>query len=146
VHGSTRPVDAIRVAAFVIAALVAACAPTEPPPGANATPAPPSGAPSATAVSGPPVVTTADGATRIVGTGQANTPEFPLAAGTTHVSITTCSSNGVIPFVTLFDGTGGMAGFIVDAESDVKNLKAGMYHFGVSANPACTWTIVLKAA
>jgi hypothetical protein len=142
----TRPVgQAAWVLACVLTTGLAACAPTTPPPGANDTP-PPSGVSSASPVSGAPVVTTNGSAVQIVGTGQATTPTFQLGNGTTHVTISTCGSNGVIPFVTLYDSTGGMAGFIVDAAYDVKNLKAGKFSLGVVANPDCTWTITLAPA
>jgi hypothetical protein len=127
---------------FLVMCVLTGCAPTEPPPGANATPAP-SGVSSASPVVGSPIVTTSGGAVQIVGTGQTNTPDFELSAGTTHVTISTCASNGVIPFVTLFDKNGSMVGFIVDAAYDVPNLAGGTYHLGVVANPDCTWTINL---
>lgn len=129
-------------AVLLLVVVLAGCAPTEPPPGANATPTP-SGVSSANPVVGTPVVTTSSGAVKIVGTGQMNTSDFDLPAGTTHVTISTCASNGVIPFVTLFEKNGAMVGFIVDAAYDVKNLAGGMYHLGVVANPDCTWTIEL---
>lgn len=136
----TRPV---ALGGWLLACVLAACAPTTPPPGANDTPLPSGGVSSASPVSGPPVVTTNGTAIQIVGTGQANTPNFDLPAGTTHFTISTCASNGVIPFVTLFEKSGGMTSFIVDAAYDVKNLKAGSYYLGVVANPDCTWTINL---
>jgi hypothetical protein len=130
---------------LVLVSVLAGCAPTEPPPGANATPTP-SGVSSANPVVGTPVVTTSGGTVEIVGTGQTNTPDFELPAGTVHVTISTCASNGVIPFVTLFEKNGAMVGLIVDAAYDVKNLAGGTYHLGVVANPECTWTINLTPA
>lgn len=120
--------------------LVAACAPTSPPPGAGT--AQPSGAPS-----GPPagtsVVTVAGTTVQIVGTGNGTTDGFDLPAGDAQMSISTCASNQVIPFVTLYDVKDNKLGLIVDAEYAMRGLAGGAYYLAVAANPECVWTIAI---
>jgi len=51
-----------------------------------------------------------------------------------------CASNGVIPFVWIYDEFGGGRGQYVDAESHPKNLK-GNFYITVASNPTCNWTV-----
>jgi hypothetical protein len=80
---------------------------------------------------------------QIVGAGNGNTDEFDLAAGSAEMNVSTCPSNQVIPFVTLYDGDDNKLGLIVDAIYQVKNLEGGRYYLAVAANPDCVWTITL---
>jgi hypothetical protein len=127
--------------ALLAAASMAACEPTTPPAGAGT--APPIGAESAGPAAGTSTVTVADGVVRIVGAGNGNTDEFDLAAGGAEMNVSTCASNQVIPFVTLYDGDDNKLGLIVDAVYQVKNLAGGRYYLAVAANPDCVWTITL---
>ena len=123
------------------AASFAACEPTAPPPGAGT--APPSGAEASGLPPGTSTVTVTGGVVTIVGAGNGTTDEFDLAAGNAEMTVSTCPSNGVIPFVTLFDGDDNRLGLIVDATYQVRNLEGGSYYLGVAANPDCVWTITL---
>lgn len=133
-----RPFSAL-LASLVVVALIG-CEPTAPPQGAG------TAAPSAPAASGPPegtaTITVTGGATQIVGTGNVITDPFDLAAGAAEMTVSTCSSNQVIPFVTLYDAKDNKLGLIVDAVYEVKNLTGGGYYLEVAANPDCVWTIV----
>lgn len=129
------------LALVVAAAALAACEPTTPPPGAGT--APPSAAGSAGPSPGTSTVTMTGGVVQIVGAGNGNTDEFDLAAGGAEMSVSTCPSNQVIPFVTLYDGDDNKLGLIVDAIYQVKNLEGGRYYLAVAANPDCVWTITL---
>ena len=85
-----------------------------------------------------------DGVVQIVGAGNGNTDEFDLAAGNAEMSVSTCPSNQVIPFVTLYDGDDNKLGLIVDADlPDAGPARAGKYYLAVAANPDCVWTITL---
>jgi hypothetical protein len=130
---------ALALALAVIAAV--ACEPTAPPPGAGT--APPSAAGSVGPAPGTSTVTVTGGVVQIVGAGNGNTDEFDLAAGNAEMTVSTCPSNQVIPFVTLYDGDDNKLGLIVDAVYQVKNLEGGKYYLAVAANPDCVWTISL---
>ena len=127
--------------ALLAAASIAACEPTAPPPGAGT--AAPSGAASAGPAAGTSTVTMTGGNVQIVGAGNGNTDEFDLAAGTAEMTVSTCPSNQVIPFVTLYDADDNKLGLIVDAIYQVRNLAGGRYYLAVAANPDCVWTITL---
>jgi hypothetical protein len=136
----------VRTAGLCLALVVAvaslvACEPTTPPPGAGT--APPSAGESAGPAPGTSTVTVTDGVVQIVGAGNGNTDEFDLVAGTAEMSVSTCPSNQVIPFVTLYDGDDNKLGLIVDAIYQLKNLEGGKYYLAVAANPECVWTITL---
>jgi hypothetical protein len=123
-------------------ALTGACEPTAPPPGAG-TPPPSSASSSAGPSPGTAIVTTTGTTVEIVGAGNVATEPFDLPAGGAEMRVSTCESNQVIPFVTLFDGDDNKLGLIVDAVYQVKNLEGGEYYLGVAANPDCVWTISL---
>src|SRR5688500_1287885 len=93
--------------------VIAGCEPTGPPPGAGT--APPSGG----APGGPPpgtsTVTVSGTTVQIVGAGNGTTDEFELAPGNAEMTVSTCPSNQVIPFVTLYDSGDNRLGLIVDA-------------------------------
>jgi hypothetical protein len=130
------------VLALVLAAvLFVACEPTTPPPGAGT--APPSAAESAGPAPGTSTVTVTGGVVQIVGAGNGNTDEFDLAAGNAEMNVSTCPSNQVIPFVTLYDGDDNKLGLIVDAVYQMRDLEGGKYYLAVAANPDCVWTITL---
>jgi len=130
--------------ALLAVSLFAGCEPTTPPPGARTV------APSGAGASGPAVgtstVTVSGDTTQIVGAGNGTTDEFDLAAGNAEMTVSTCRSNQVIPFVTLYDAKDNKLGLIVDAAYLVKNLQGGKYYLAVAANPDCVWTITLKPA
>lgn len=123
----------------ILVVAVIGCEPTAPPPDVG-TPAA-----SAPVASGPPegtaTITVTGGATQIVGTGNVITDQFELAAGAAEMTVSACSSNQVIPFVTLYDAKDNKIGLIVDALYKVKNLTGGGYYLEVAANPDCVWTI-----
>jgi hypothetical protein len=121
--------------------LVAGCEPTGPPPGAGT--APPSAGGSAGPASGTSTVTVNGATVQIVGAGNGTTDEFELAAGNAEMTVSTCPSNQVIPFVTLFDGSDTRLGLIVDAVYQMRNLAGGQYYLAVAANPDCVWTIAI---
>jgi hypothetical protein len=135
----------VRTTALALALLAAvslvACEPTAPPPGAGT--APPPAAESAGPPPGTSTVTVTDGIVEIVGAGNGNTDEFDLAAGTAEMTVSTCPSNQVIPFVTLYDGDDNKLGLIVDAVYQMRDLAGGPYYLAVAANPDCVWTITL---
>ena len=135
--------SSVFLAGILLIALAAACEPTTPPPGAG------TAAPSAVA-SGPPAGTstvTVSGATiQIIGTGNGTTAEFALPAGEAQMTVSTCASNGVIPFVTLYDAKDNKLGLIVDAQYTMRSLLGGGYYLGVAANPDCVWTITIVPA
>lgn len=138
--GATRLAWAV-VAILVVMATIAACEPTTPPTGAGTQP------PASSEASGPPsgtsIVTISAGVVEIIGTGNNTTDEFELPAGEAAMTVSTCSSNQVIPFVTIYDGKDNKLGLIVDALYTVKNLAGGSYYLTVQSNPTCTWTITL---
>ncbi len=57
--------------------------------------------------------------------------------------VSTCPSNQVIPFVTLFDGSDTKLGLIVDPIYQMRDLAGGQYYLAVAANPDCVWTIAI---
>lgn len=122
-------------------ALVGACEPTTPPPGAGSSP---TGAPNPSGlVAGKPDVTVSGNKVTITGLANGTTPEFDLPAGNAQMTVSECSSNQVIPFVTLYDANDTKLGLIVDAVYDVRNLAGGKYYLAVATNPDCVWTIEL---
>jgi hypothetical protein len=129
-----------RIAATLALALVGACQPTVGPDSESSSPV---AAIQPSAVSGSPQVSLSGSVVHIAGTGAATTPDFDLPAGDAGVAVSTCTSNQVIPFVTLFDANQAMLGLIVDAKYEVKSLKGGKYHLSVVANPDCAWTVDL---
>lgn len=131
----------LGLALGALALLAVACAPTTPPPGAGT--AAPAGSASAGPAAGTSTVTVADGVVQIVGAGNGTTDEFELAAGSAEMNVSTCPSNQVIPFVTLYDADDTKLGLIVEATFQVRNLAGGNYYLAVAANPDCVWTITL---
>jgi hypothetical protein len=135
----------VRTTAFALALLAAvsivACEPTTPPPGAGT--AAPSAAESAGPAPGTSTVTVSGGVVQIVGAGNGNTDPFDLPAGNAEMNVSTCPSNQVIPFVTLYDGDDNKLGLIVDAVYQMRDLEGGAYYLAVAANPDCVWTITL---
>ena len=121
--------------------VIAGCEPTGPPPGAGT--APPSAGGSGGPASGTSTVTVSGTTVQIVGAGNGTTDEFELPAGNAEMTVSTCPSNQVIPFVTLFDANDTRLGLIVDAIYQVRNLAGGKYYLAVAANPDCVWTITL---
>jgi hypothetical protein len=129
------------VSALLAFILIAGCEPTAPPPGAGTAP-PSAGGPSGPAT-GTSTVTVSGTTVQIVGAGNGTTDEFDLAAGGAEMTVSTCPSNQVIPFVTLYDADDTRLGLIVDAIYHVRNLAGGRYYLAVAANPDCVWTITL---
>ncbi len=135
-----RTLDLALAVTLVTVALVA-CEPTSPPPGAGT--APPTAGESAGPAPGTSIVTVTGDVVQIVGAGNGNTDEFDLAAGNAEMNVSTCPSNQVIPFVTLYDGDDNKLGLIVDAVYQMRDLEGGKYYLAVAANPDCVWTITL---
>ena len=131
----------LALALAVAAASFAACEPTAPPPGAGT--APPPVVESAGPPPGTSIVTVTDGVVQIVGAGNGNTDQFDLPAGNAEMSVSTCPSNQVIPFVTLYDGDDNKLGLIVEPIYQMRDLEGGPYYLAVAANPDCVWTITL---
>jgi hypothetical protein len=131
----------LAMAILLAAVSIVACEATAPPPGAGT--APPSAAESAGPPPGTSTITVTGGVVQIVGAGNGNTDEFDLAAGNAEMTVSTCPSNQVIPFVTLYDGDDNKLGLIVDAVYQMRNLEGGKYYLAVAANPDCVWTITL---
>jgi hypothetical protein len=135
----------IKTLALALALLVfgsiAACEPTTPPPGAGT--AGPSGVASAAPAAGTSTITVNGDTVQIVGAGNGTTDQFDLAAGEAEMTVSTCPSNQVIPFVTLYDADDNKLGLIVDAIYQLRNLAGGKYYLLVAANPDCVWTITL---
>jgi hypothetical protein len=102
---------------------VVACEPSAPPGftgsvppdgGASGAPGPSVAAPDASGlVAGQPTVTTDGGKVSVAGLGSGKTPAFDLPAGAAGMVVTPCS-NGVNPFVTLYDAKDNKLGLIVD--------------------------------
>jgi hypothetical protein len=129
------------VSALLAFSLIAGCEPTTPPQGAGTAP-PSAGGPSGPAT-GTSTVTVTGTTVQIVGAGNGTTDEFDLPAGSAEMTVSTCPSNQVIPFVTLYDADDTRLGLIVDAIYQVRNLAGGKYYLAVAANPDCVWTITL---
>jgi hypothetical protein len=147
-HNTRRSAAAGCVLAVALALVaIAACEPTAPP-GATAT-APGTAGPSESAstpsgpspVAGKPSVTVNGATVQIVGLGNGRSPEFELPAGTGTMTVSVCTSNQVIPFVTLYDGDDNKLGIIVEPTYAMKALAGGPYYVDVSSNPDCIWTI-----
>jgi hypothetical protein len=127
--------------AFLAVLLIAGCEPTGPPPGAGT--APPSAGGSGGPASGTSTVTVSGTTVQIVGAGNGTTDEFALAPGNAEMTVSTCPSNQVIPFVTLYDANDTRLGLIVDAVYQLRNLAGGQYYLAVASNPDCVWTITI---
>jgi hypothetical protein len=144
-------------AAGLAVTLVVACEPSAPPGFTGSQPAasapsgePGSGAPGNSApagsalVPGKPVVTTDGGKVTVAGLGAGKSPEFELPAGSAGMTVSVCTSNKVIPFVTLYDTKGTKLAIVVEPTYTLTNLAAGSYYLDVAANPGCTWQIVIS--
>lgn len=146
-----RRARALGVVCIVLAA-IAACEPGAPP-GFTATPptttsagpgASASAAQGSAPVAGKPVLTMDGTTVRVVGLGNGVTPDFELPAGSAAMTVSVCSSNQVIPFVTLYDAKDTKLGMVVEPEYDLTNLVGGAYYLDVATNPSCIWTIEIK--
>lgn len=137
---ATRLASALAWAILAVV-LVVACEPTSPPPIA-ATP-PPSVATSSGPAPNTSTVAVSGGVVEIIGAGNSITDGFELPFGTAEMNVSTCPSNQVIPFVTIYDAKDNKLGIIVDAVYQLKNLTGGGYYLEVAANPNCVWTITL---
>ena len=144
IHGDRR----LAIAGLVLAlAAVAACQPSAPPgfTGSQA-PGPPGAslaAPDGSAlVAGKPTVTTDGGKVTAVGLGSGKTPDFDLPAGTAAMVLTPCS-NGVNPFVTIYDTKDNKLGLVVDPTYTIRNLAGGGYYLDIATNAACVWQVVI---
>jgi hypothetical protein len=141
------------VATGVLLFALVACEPSAPP-GFSATPSAGGSAAGSTAatpqgsapVAGSPTVTVTGATVQIVGLGNGVSPDFELPAGTATMTVSVCESNGVIPFVTLFDGAGTKLAIIVEPEYEIKNLAGGKYRVDVASNPDCVWAIEVTPA
>jgi hypothetical protein len=115
-------------------ALIAAPpAPSSPPSSARATS--PASPPSPS-----PTVTLAGATVHITGLGRATSPEFELS-GTVEMRVSTCSSNGVTPFVWVYDEAHATVALVTQRLSEIRNLARRTYYVTTSANADCAWTI-----
>ena len=55
------------------------------------------------------------------------------------MTVSVCTSNKVIPFVTLYDTKGTKLAIVVEPTYKLKNLAGGSYYLDVAANPGCSW-------
>jgi hypothetical protein len=99
-----------------------------------------SGSP-ATAAS--PGVTVAGGTVTIVGVGGTKSDLFDLPAGHATMTIEACTSNHVMPFITLTTEGGQSAGLIVDPTKELNNLAGGKYYLQAQTNPDCVWKVTI---
>ena len=99
-----------------------------------------SGSP-ATAAS--PGVTVAGGTVTIVGVGGTKSDLFDLPAGHATMTIEACTSNHVMPFITLFTEGGQSAGLVVDPTKELNNLAGGKYYLQAQTNPDCVWKVTI---
>ena len=141
----------LAAACLLVLALVAACQPSVPagftgsPPAGSGVPGASIAAPDGSAlVPGKPVVTTDGGKVTAVGVGNGKTPVFDLPAGSAQMVVTPCASNGVIPFVTLYDAGDNKLAIVVEPDYKLTNLTGGSYYLDVAANPACVWQIQIS--
>lgn len=142
------------MALIVLSGLSAACEPTAPP-GATPSRATASSGPAASQAAGPsgpapvagkPTVTMTGPTVTIVGIGQGVSPEFQLPPGGGQLTVSICTSNQVIPFVTLYDATDTKLAIVVEPEYALKGLVGGNYYVDVATNPSCIWTITIVPA
>ena len=126
---------------MVLAAVVgiAACS------GESASGSPTSGPGGSTSASiaavSPPAVSMDGAKVHVAGVGNGTSPKFDLPAGDVDMSVSTCPSNGVIPFVWVYDASSSLAGIVTEASYHLQNPKGGMYYVLVSTNPDCQWTV-----
>lgn len=128
---------------------VLACQPSAPPGFTES--APPgggtgSGAPAASGpvpVAGKPALTMDGAKATIVGIGNGRSPAFDLPAGKAQMTVSVCTANQVIPFVTLYDDKDNKLAIVVEPTYTLQNLVGGSYSVDVSSNPACVWTITV---
>jgi hypothetical protein len=139
------------LSAALVLALVAACQPSAPPgftgtqPAASVPPGASIAVPGGSAlVAGQPVVTTDGGKVTVVGLSGGKSPDFDLPAGSAQMVVTPCASNGVIPFVTLYDSTDTKLSIVVEPTYTLQNLTGGSYYLDVASNPSCTWQIEIS--
>src|SRR4051812_31304306 len=136
-----------------MAIVLVACEPSAPPgftgslpvgSAAAGSPTASSGVPDASAlVPGKPVVATDSGKVTVAGLGAGKSPEFELPAGSAQMTVSVCTSNKVIPFVTLYDTKGTKLAIVVEPTYTLTTLAGGSYYLDVVANPGCSWQILI---
>jgi len=137
----------LRVAvATMTLAVVAGCGGTAPAP---------AGTPVASGAAGPSITgslapgkatVSANGTTtHVEGLGNATSAKFDLPAGDVAMAVSTCSSNGVIPFVWVYDAGSNMVGIVTEQTYLLPHLKGGAYYLTVAANPDCGWAVEMAA-
>jgi hypothetical protein len=131
---------------LVLVLALAGCTPVPEDFGRSPSPVGPGAGSVPSAPAGSPTVQVTGDTVSIVGLGTGSTPEFELPAGSARMVVTPCSSNRVIPFITLFDGDNTNLGLIIDAEKELRNLAGGPYYLSVQANPDCRWEIEITRA
>jgi hypothetical protein len=89
-----------------------------------------------------PAVSVTGKNTQIKGVGNGTSNQFTLT-GSMEMTTSTCQSNGISPFVWLYQGSGLLKSQIVQSPFELNNLK-GKYYVTISTNPDCDWTIDLK--
>jgi hypothetical protein len=89
-----------------------------------------------------PAVSVAGKNTQIKGVGNGTSNQFALT-GTMEMTTSTCQSNGIPPFVWLYQASGALSSQIVQSPFELDNLK-GKYYVTIATNPDCAWTIDIK--
>ena len=128
---------------LLVAVLIGACTPIPEDFGASSSAGGSGGGSSASAVAASPGVTVEGGVVTIVGVGASNSLPFELPSGKATMTITACTSNQVMPFITLFTEGGQSAGLIVDPTKELNNLAGGKYYVQAQTNPDCVWKVTI---
>ena len=88
-------------------------------------------------------MTVEGGTVTIVGVGGTKSDAFDLPAGHATMTIEACTSNHVMPFITLVTEAGQSAGLIVDPRKELNGLAGGKYYVQAQTNPDCVWTVTI---
>ena len=128
---------------LLLTVLIGACTPVPEDfgrsPGASAS----GGSGGSAAVAASPGVTVEGGTVTIVGVGGTKSDVFDLPAGHATMTIEACTSNHVMPFITLVTEAGQSAGLIVDPQKELNGLAGGKYYVQAQTNPDCVWTVTI---
>jgi hypothetical protein len=133
---------------LLLAVLIGACTPIPEDfgrsPGASGSAG--SGTSSSPAAAVSPGVTVEGSTVTIVGVGGTKSDLFELPAGNATMTIDACTSNHVMPFITLTTEGGQSAGLVVDPTKELKNLAGGKYYVQAQTNPDCVWKVTITPA
>jgi hypothetical protein len=130
-------------AGLVLLVVIGACSPIPDDfgqsPGASAS----GGAGGSQAPAASPGVTVEGGVVTIVGVGGTKSELFDLPAGHATMTIEPCTSNKVMPFITLTTDKGQSAGLVVDPTKELNGLAGGKYYVQAQTNPDCVWKVTI---